>query len=122
MITTDLTTLIGQVRYELGDDTANGGILPGGANFTDEAIEYELTVQSEDVARTAFVLIGRARQRWATAPQSIQADGATINYGSDILDRLGTVADALQGRLGGEDVTSSLDSGLFDLDSAFPQV
>ena len=116
-MTNDLGTKIGQVRYELGDDALNNGILPGGANFADEAIAYELAQHEDDVARTAYVLIGRARQRWATAPQSIQADGATINYGADILDRLATVAEALSGRLASADSTSSLDTGLMDLDA-----
>ncbi len=41
-ITTDLTTDIGRVRFELGDDTLNDGVLPDKTNFSDSQIQTYL--------------------------------------------------------------------------------
>ena len=40
--TTALTTDIGKIRLELGDDTASAGVLPTGLNLTDEQLQVIL--------------------------------------------------------------------------------
>jgi hypothetical protein len=75
----DLNTPIGKVRFYLGD-IQGSGVLPNGANFSDE--EIQLVLDTGNSVFTAVVaLCGLCATRWANAPQSFSADGLSVNHG-----------------------------------------
>ena len=47
-ITADLTTAVGQIRLEIGDDKEADGVRPSGDNFTDEELTHFYTVEGGD--------------------------------------------------------------------------
>lgn len=52
---TTLSTDIGKVRLELGDDVSGSGILPTGANLTDEQIQVYLD-RNSDVSNVTLIM------------------------------------------------------------------
>jgi hypothetical protein len=66
-ITKELDTLIGQVRFHLGDKTEGSGVLPGGGNLTDEEIDFLLGQQGSDVMRAVTAAADIIRRAWAQA-------------------------------------------------------
>ncbi len=54
-ITTDLSTDLGQLRMELGDDTEGSGILPTGANFSDAQLQLWLDREAGEDATTSLM-------------------------------------------------------------------
>lgn len=62
-ITTDLATNIGKTRLEIGDNdsTAGQGVKPDGSNFSDEEIQYFLTLEGSVrlAAAKACEVLGR---------------------------------------------------------------
>ena len=56
-----ITTIIGQIRLEIGDNNENNGVRPSGANFTDEELTHFYTVEGGDASATPVqTYIGRA--------------------------------------------------------------
>ncbi len=49
--TYDISTNVGQVRFELGDDTEDSGVKPDGSNLSDEEINILLTREDSTVMR-----------------------------------------------------------------------
>lgn len=49
--TYDLTTAVGKIRLEIGDETEGAGAKPDGGNFTDEELEYFYSQESSSVGR-----------------------------------------------------------------------
>lgn len=84
MFTYDLATNVGRVRLYLGDNTESQGVLPGGANFTDEEIELVLAEFSDSVGSALVRLARSCATKWASAPQSFIADGLRINRGDPV--------------------------------------
>lgn len=65
-ITLDLETDIGEIRLLIGDDQrAPDGILPDGANFTDEQITKIRTTEGAHNQRAAAALLELAARRWS---------------------------------------------------------
>lgn len=62
--TATLSTDIGKVRLELGDDTGGSGILPDGSNLTDEQIQIYLDREG-DVMRSVAGICEMLATRWA---------------------------------------------------------
>lgn len=63
-ITTSLTTEIGQVRLELGDDNAAAGVLPDGSNLSDEQVTLYLAREGS-VMRAVAGICEMLATRWA---------------------------------------------------------
>lgn len=49
----DLTTSVGQLRLEIGDEVYESGVKPSGDNFTDTELEYFLAQEGSSVGRAA---------------------------------------------------------------------
>lgn len=49
----DLTTSVGQLRLEIGDEVFESGVKPSGDNFTDTELTYFLTQEGSIVGRAA---------------------------------------------------------------------
>lgn len=77
-ITTDLTTNIGKVRLEIGDnDSGNGrGVKPDGTNLTDEQVQYFLDVEGTVGRATAHACeaLARAWTKMANSTRSNRRD------------------------------------------------
>ena len=67
VITTDLDTPIGQVRFKLGDDIEGKGVLPEGANLHDDQITALLVEESGVVMRAVAAAAALVARRWAMA-------------------------------------------------------
>jgi hypothetical protein len=93
MFTSNLSTSIGQVRYRIGDDTQDAGVLPNGANFSDEQIQFELDAVGQSVPGACARLCANLARRWSTLPQSFTADGLSINRGDMVAKWNGMKAD-----------------------------
>ncbi len=52
MFTYDLGTYTGKLRFYLGDNTEDQGVLPGGINLSDEEIALAYQIQNEDIGST----------------------------------------------------------------------
>jgi hypothetical protein len=108
-ITTDITTAIGQTRYAIGDDVEGTGVLPTGANFTDQQVQYELDAVSSSIQAAAARLCWNLARRYATLPQSFSADGLSINRG-DAVARWNALAEQFTAEImGGNFGTVTLD-------------
>lgn len=83
-ITTDLTTEIGQLRLELGDDVSGSGVRPSGANLADDALQLLLTREGS-VMRAAAAACELLARQWATT--------ATLSVGPRS-EQLGAVSEA----------------------------
>lgn len=64
--TTTLSTEIGQIRLELGDDTLGSGVLPDGGNLTDEQLQVYLAREGTGMRAVAGICEMLAT-RWAGA-------------------------------------------------------
>jgi hypothetical protein len=84
MFTYDLGTYTGKLRFYLGDNTESQGVLPGGANLTDEEIALAYEIQSSDIGSTLVRLAKIIASKWATAPRSFYADGLRMNRGDPV--------------------------------------
>lgn len=60
--TTSLSTDIGKVRLELGDDLVDAGVLPDGSNLTDEQIQYYLDAEGSVMRAAAGICEMLARR------------------------------------------------------------
>lgn len=49
----DLTTSVGMLRLEIGDEVFESGVKPNGDNFTDAELEYFLAQEGSTVGRAA---------------------------------------------------------------------
>ena len=67
--TYDLTTKIGQVRFNIGDTDFNEGkgIRPGGQNYSDEEISYVLSESGDDVSYATYSLMLRLAGEFAAS-------------------------------------------------------
>lgn len=99
------TSALFRVRFMIGDTEQGAGVLPNSANYTDEAIEYQLTRAGQDDTAAAVALLRLAGQRWTRLPQSFSADGLSVNRG-DMLAKLSQAADELESSLGGGGISS----------------
>lgn len=59
--------LVAKVRFEIGDTVEGSGILPSGANLSNEEILYYLDLYSDDVMQTAGALCSVLSRHWANA-------------------------------------------------------
>jgi hypothetical protein len=66
----DLTTTVGQMRLELGDNSLEAGILPDGANFTDAELAYFYEAEGEFWPAVARAF-DAAAARWGMYPTQI---------------------------------------------------
>lgn len=64
--TTDLTTALGQVRFQLGDRVEGAGILPDGSNLSDEEIQLALDENDDQVMLSTAWLCDALAIRWST--------------------------------------------------------
>ncbi|MCA9921554.1 MAG: hypothetical protein KC421_04235 [Anaerolineales bacterium] len=78
--TVDLTTPIGQCRFEMGDAIENDGVMPGGRNFTDAQIQYLLTKEGNHIGRTKAAMCEILAREWNKEPNSYRMgpEGKTI--------------------------------------------
>ncbi len=84
MFTYDLGTYTGKLRFYLGDNTEDQGVLPGGINLSDEEIALAYQIQNEDIGSTLVRLAKIIASKWATAPRSFYADGLRMNRGDPV--------------------------------------
>lgn len=66
-IDNDLDSLIGQVRFKLGDDVEGKGVLPEGVNLHDDQIAALLVESSDHVMRAVAAAAAIVARRWAQA-------------------------------------------------------
>lgn len=76
--TTSLDDPIGQVRFALGDDRQDAGVLPDDTNFTDEQIIYTLNRNGQNVFAACAELAAYAAQRWVLVPDMITTDNGAL--------------------------------------------
>lgn len=100
--TTALTTDIGKIRLELGDDTASAGVLPTGANLTDEQLQVILDREGS-VMRTVAGVCELLSTRWAqladlqVGPRResySQVSAAYLKRAAELRDRYGDASGA----------------------------
>jgi hypothetical protein len=98
---------VARTRLTIGDTTECAGLLPGGANFSDEEIRYTLTRKGDETA-TAVHLLRLAATKWTVSPKSFSSDGLSINYGDfeSVAKRLQDQADQLMADSGAGSLTS----------------
>lgn len=65
MITYDLTSDLGRVRFAIGDTVADAGVKPDGTNFSDEELDALLTSEGSVAGAVAAALEALARM-WAS--------------------------------------------------------
>lgn len=70
---------IGHVRFLVGDDVQNAGVLPGGGNFSDEQITARLDDVGQNAHLAAAELCRSLARRWTVAPKSFTADGLSVS-------------------------------------------
>lgn len=77
----DLSTNTGKVRFEIGDDdnSADAGVKPNGANFSDEEIGQVLTAEGGSVLKAAARLCEILARRWAGAGENVRIRDYQIN-------------------------------------------
>lgn len=108
--TYDLATSTGKVRFEIGDTTEGRGIRPNAANFTDEEIEYLVSIEGSNgrAAARAAETLARAWASeptdWKLGPESEKQNAAEYWQAE---------AKRLRGLYGYADGTTAAD-GLFD--------
>lgn len=100
--TTTLSTDIGKIRLELGDDTSGSGILPSGANITDEQIQIFLDREGSVMravagicemlatryAQVADLQVGPRRESYS------QISAAYLKRAKELRDRYGDASGA----------------------------
>lgn len=57
--------LVSKVRLEIGDNTENAGVLPGGSNLQDAEIQVLLDREDDDVLRTAAAACELLARHWS---------------------------------------------------------
>ena len=60
------TAAIAAVRLGIGDNIENTGVLPSGANLSDEEITYFLNMASGDVDNATLSIVRMLARSWAT--------------------------------------------------------
>lgn len=115
--TTTLSTETGQVRLELGDDTLGAGVLPDGANLSDEQIAVYLTREGNVMravagicemlatrfAAVADLQVGPRRESYSQISKSYaeRAAGLRDLYGAPLVEDAGAVLTASLQRVDG---------------------
>lgn len=115
--TTTLSTETGQVRLELGDDTLGAGVLPDGANLSDEQIAIYLTREGNVMravagicemlatrfASVADLQVGPRRESYSQISKSYaeRASGLRDLYGAPLVEDAGAVLTASLQRVDG---------------------
>lgn len=94
----DLTTLVGQVRIELGDTTSGSGPKPDGGNFTDTEVEHFLTLAGSDVTLAVAQACSVLATMWSNVADLTV--GPRSEKLSQIADRYAARAVALGGGAG----------------------
>jgi hypothetical protein len=110
-----LTTDIGKIRLELGDDTAGAGVLPTGNNLTDEQLQVVLNREGS-VMRTVAGVCELLSTRWAqladlqVGPRResySQVSAAYLKRAAELRDRYGDAS--------GTDAEQATYSGVFSV-------
>jgi hypothetical protein len=96
--TNDISTDIGVVRLELGDDEEGDGVRPNGKNFTDAQIRYAIDEEGELMRAVAKLCEVLARQ-WARVAD-ISVGSRSESFG-DIAEKYKTRAEELRTVYGG---------------------
>lgn len=113
--TTALTTDIGKIRLELGDDTAGSGVLPTGFNLTDEQLQVVLDREGS-VMRAVAGVCELLSTRWAqladlqVGPRResySQVSAAYLKRAAELRDRYGDAS--------GIDAEQATYSGVFSV-------
>lgn len=105
-IETSLTTEIGQVRLELGDDNTAQGVLPDGSNLSDDQVQLYLTREGS-VMRAVAGICEMLATRWA-AVADLQVGPRRESY-SQIAKQYAARADQLRDRYGTGELGSLMD-------------
>lgn len=100
----DLETAVGQVRLEVSDTTENGGVLPNGANLSDEEIQVLLDRNDDEVLLAAADACDIIARRWSSQPDSIRI-GSRQESGSQA-DKWRQMAADRRGRVDGRMVSA----------------
>ncbi|HJW83684.1 MAG TPA: hypothetical protein VJ754_05205, partial [Anaerolineae bacterium] len=73
-----LTTDIGKVRFEIGDDVEGSGVLPDGSNFSDAQVQHALDVSGGVYAAVAHLCRSLAA-RWTIVPDKVITDSGALS-------------------------------------------
>ncbi len=90
-ITTDLSTPVGKVRFEIGDDndaavTTDAGVKPDGSNYTDDQIKYFLSEASQNFLIAAALACENLRTLWAAESEKIKIRDYTVDTTKKVND------------------------------------
>ena len=86
-----ITTIVGQIRLEIGDNVLLKGVKPEGANFTDEELTHFYTVEGGDASIDPVqTQIGRASAKACETLAIIYAKEATMTKMGPTSDRWDT--------------------------------
>lgn len=97
---------VGTVRFLVGDDVQNAGVLPSGGNFTDEQITARLDEVGQNAYLAAAELCRSLARRWLVAPKSVTADGLSVSR-ADAATWLAMARD-LESQASGSETTGSI--------------
>lgn len=89
---TALTTNLSKVRHAIRDVTQNKGILPGGANFADEEINFEVTLTGS-WQKAVPKLLRVAAIAWAARAAMMEEGDAHMEDTRSVSDKLTKQAD-----------------------------
>lgn len=123
--TTTLSTDVGAVRLELGDDTSGRGVLPDGSNLSDEQIDVYLDREGSVMRATAGICemlatrwaavadlqVGPRRESYSQISKSYAARAAQLRdtYGTPLVDDEGTVLTVAFKRVDGYQAAQATD-------------